>query len=164
MRTGQAFVAGVVGGVTMTVLQWLVRTFMGMTVNIEMIWGTMFLPNSGGAWLLGFVIHLLVSGVIGLIYALAFELVTHRAGAGLGAGFSLVHSVFAGLFMGVLPAMHPRIPEAVPAPGFFMSAMGVVGIVVLLLIHAAYGAVVGALYHPVQYRAHHRHRSYLRVD
>lgn len=51
MRAGQAFVAGVKAGVAMTVLQWLARTFMGMSANIEMIWGTMFLPNSGGAWL-----------------------------------------------------------------------------------------------------------------
>lgn len=94
-------------------------------------------------------IHLIVSGVIGVIYAAAFETITHRAGAALGVAFSLVHSVLAGIIVGILPAVHPRIPEAIPAPGFFMSAMGVMGVIGLFVLHAIYGAIVGAMYQPV---------------
>lgn len=117
---------------------------MGLSVNVEMIWGTMFLPNSGGAWLLGLIIHLMVSGIAGLIYAAAFEFITYRASAALGAAFSLVHSVIAGVSIGMLPAIHPRIPEAVPAPGVFMSAMGLTGVVGLFVLHAIYGAIGGS--------------------
>lgn len=149
MRAGQAFTAGVTGGIVMSILQWMARTFMGMPVNISMIWGTMFLPKGPGAWVLGFIIHLIVSGLIALVYAWAFENITHHAGVWTGVLFSLVHAVIAGLFMGMLPAMHPRIPEAMPAPGWFMSNSGMMGVIGMFVLHMVYGGIVGAMYHPV---------------
>lgn len=152
MRAGQAFGAGVVGGIAMSIAMWLAR-MMGMHVDISMTWGTMFLPAGSAAWILGFVIHLIVSGLFALGYAWAFENITHHAGAWTGVLFSLVHTVIAGIFLGFLPMMHPRIPEAMPAPGWFMSNQGAMGVIGLFVLHAIYGAVVGAMYHPVHLRA-----------
>ncbi len=98
----------------------------------------------------GFVMHLMISGLIALVYAWGFEHVTHRATAGIGVGFSLIHSVIAGLFMGMVPAMHPLIQSGqMPAPGYFMANKGGMYIIALFVMHAVYGAIVGAMYGPV---------------
>lgn len=154
MQAGRAFGAGVAGGVVMTVLIWLARTFMGMPMNLSMMEGTMLVQPPGPvAWTVGFVMHLTISGLIALLYAWAFEHVVHRAGAGIGALFGLVHAVIAGLVMGMVPAMHPLIPTQMPAPGAFLSNIPM-GPVALFVLHAAYGAVVGAIYAPARHALH----------
>lgn len=151
MRTGRAFVAGVIGGATMSVLMWLARV-MGMEINLSMLLGTMIvLPPGPVAWITGFLVHLTISGLIALLYAWGFEHVTHRAGWSVGVGFSVVHAIVAGLVFGVVPAMHPLIQAGkMPAPGMFLANKGPVYIVAFFVLHAVYGAIVGANYGPVE--------------
>ncbi|MGI8547270.1 MAG: hypothetical protein ACR2M1_08040 [Gemmatimonadaceae bacterium] len=153
MKTGKAFWAGVAGGIAMVVLMWMGRTFMGMHMNLSMMLGTMFLPMGAGAWIMGFIMHLIISGLIALIYAWGFENVTHKAGVWVGLGFSIIHAIGAGIFMGMVPAIHPRIPEMMPAPGFFLSSMGMMGVIALFILHFVYGGIVGAMYGPVEHPA-----------
>jgi hypothetical protein len=145
MNYGRACVAGVLGGVAMSI-GLAVGRMMGMPANLELMLGTMMLPPGSGAWIAGFMMHLLISGGIALIYAWAFEHITHRASASIGAAFAIVHAVIGGLFMGMMPLMHPLIPEQMPAPGAFMSNIGTMGIVAEFALHILYGAVVGAVY------------------
>ncbi len=107
---------------------------------------------SAAKWVMGFIMHLIAGGIFVLIYAVGFEYLTHRAGWLVGAGFGLIHSLFAGLFMAMMPAMHPLIPEAMPAPGAFMSNLGMMGVVAEIMLHLIYGAIVGAMYGPVSHR------------
>lgn len=146
MKTGTAFVAGVVGGAVMSALMWMARTMMGMPANLEMMLGTMVMDQGTTAWIIGFVMHLMISGAIALVYAWGFEHVTHRAGWLVGAGFGIAHAVIAGLVMGMMPMMHPRMPDPVMAPGAYMSALGTMGVVAEFMLHMVYGAVVGAMY------------------
>jgi hypothetical protein len=60
----------------------------------------------------------------------------------------VLNGIIGGLFMGVVPMMHPLVPETMPAPGFFMANMGVMGVVAELGLHVIYGAIVGAMYEP----------------
>ena len=150
MNASKAFGAGVVGGIVMVILMWLARTFLGMPMDLSMMEGTLLVrPPGPVAWVVGFLMHLILSGLIALLYAWAFEHVTHRAGAGVGALFGLVHAVLAGLFMGMVPAIHPLIPQVMPAPGAFLSHIPG-GVLALFVLHAIYGAVVGAIYRPVE--------------
>jgi len=146
MKAGKAFVAGMVGGVVMSVLMWMARTMMGMPANLEMMLGTMLADPGTTAWMIGFVMHLMISGAIALIYAWAFEHVTHRAGWLVGAGFGIVHAIIAGMVMGMMPMMHPRMPNPVMPPGAFLSNLGTMGVVAEFMLHMVYGAVVGAMY------------------
>jgi hypothetical protein len=148
MKTGRAFVAGVIGGAVMSALMWMGR-LMGMPANLEMMLGTMATDPGTTAWIIGLVMHLTISGFIGLIYGWAFEHITHRAGWLVGAAFGIVHTIPAGLAMGMMPMMHPRMPTPIMPPGSFMSAMGAMGVLAELMLHLAYGAVVGAVYGPV---------------
>lgn len=157
MNAGKAFTAGVVGGAVMSLIMALVRvTLVQQGMNLEMLLGTMLgLAPTAATWVVGLVMHLVISGLIALIYAWAFERVTHRAGWMLGAGFGLIHAVIGGLFMGIIPAMHAMVPGELPAPGFFMANQGAMGVFALFVLHVIYGAVVGAIYAPVE----HPHRE-----
>lgn len=153
MKAGKAFGAGVVGGIAMVILMWMARTFMGMQMNLSMMEGTLFLPAGSAAWIMGFIMHLIMSGLIGLVYAWGFENLTHKSGAAVGAGFAIIHAIIAGFFFGIIPAIHPRIPEMMPAPGIFLSNMGAVAVVAFFILHLVYGSTVGALYGPVEHPA-----------
>ncbi len=151
MHTGRAFRAGVAGGAVMTGVTWMARTILGMPMNLEMMEGTMLVQPPGGvAWAVGLAMHLVISGLIGLVYAWGFERVTHRAGWLVGAGFGVVHAVIAGIMMGMVPAIHPLIPGQMPAPGAFLSSVPM-GPVALFMLHVIYGAVVGAIYRPAEH-------------
>lgn len=151
MKVGKAIGAGLVGGVAMTVLGWLVRR-LGLEMNAEMMLGTMMssMPTLT-TWLIGFAIHLMISALIALAYAWGFEHVTHRAGVTVGLGFSIIHIIIAGMVMAMIPAMHPMIPEQMPAPGAFMANMGAMFAFLFVMEHLIYGGIVGALYGPVTY-------------
>ncbi|WP_157070181.1 hypothetical protein [Sandaracinus amylolyticus] len=145
MNIRRAFLAGVLGGVVMAVLGKVVP------VQLETILGTFFLPRGVGAWVLGLVLHLLISGAIALLYGLGFERITHRATAGIGVVFSILHVVIGGLAFGALPAIHPLIPEQIRAPGAFMSSIGFGGVLLFVIEHIVYGAIVGQLYGRVRH-------------
>ncbi len=147
MNAGRAFVAGMVGGAAMSALMWMARA-MGMPANLEMMLGTMVADPGTTAWIIGLAMHLMLSGAIALIYAWAFEHVTHRAGWLVGAGFGIVHAIIAGIVMGMIPMIHPRMPSPVMPPGAFMSNLGAMGVVAVFMLHLVYGAVVGAMYGP----------------
>ncbi|MCA1634202.1 MAG: hypothetical protein LC802_11035 [Acidobacteria bacterium] len=150
MNFGKAFLAGVVGGTVMTIIMALVRATMMPQANPEMMLGTMTGSMPGmGTWVMGLVIHLILSGVIALIYAVGFEYVTHRAGVLTGLGFAIIHLIIGGVVMGMMPMMHPMIPEQMMPPGAFMSGMGMMGTGLFVLEHLIYGAIVGAMYTPV---------------
>jgi hypothetical protein len=153
MKSGTALVAGLVGGVAMTVLAWLVRR-LGLDMNAETMLGSMVSSSPGLAtWRIGFVMHLVISALIALAYAWGFERVTHRAGAVVGLGFAVIHVIIAGLVMAMIPAIHPMIPEQMPAPGAFMANMGGTFVALFVLEHLLYGAIVGAMYGPVEHPA-----------
>ncbi len=153
MRIGQAVVAGMVGSVVMSLIMAVARA-MGMQANLEMMLGTMLGMAPGtGTWWIGFVMHLMAGAVFAIIYGEIFEHVTHKSGWGLGLGFGFVHAVVSGLALAGIPAIHPLIPEAMPAPGAFMSNLGVMGVVAFVMLHLIYGAIVGAMYHPIHHKA-----------
>ena len=149
MNAGRAFVAGVVGGAVMSMGLAMARA-MGMPATLEMMLGTMpGLQPGTGAFVLGLMMHLTISGLIALVYAWGFETLTHRSSAAIGAGFGVVHGIIGGVFMGMVPMMHPLIPEMMPAPGPFMVNLGMMGVMAEMVLHMVYGAIVGAMYEPV---------------
>jgi hypothetical protein len=153
MKAGRAIAAGLVGGVAMTVLAWLVRQT-GLQMNAEMMLGSILSSSPRlTTWLIGFVMHLVISALIALIYAWGFERVTHRAGAVVGLGFGVIHVVIAGVVMAMIPAIHPMIPESMPAPGAFMANMGGTFVALFVIEHLLYGAIVGGMYGPVEHPA-----------
>ncbi len=150
MNYGRAFLAGVVGGAVMSVLMALGR-MMGMQINLEMMLGSMVTASmSTGVWILGLVMHLIISGLIALAYAAGFEYVTHRADWMIGVAFAIIHILIAGVVVGMAASMHPLIPQQIPAPGMFMANMGTMGVIAFIMLHLIYGGIVGAMYQSAQ--------------
>ena len=101
----------------------------------------------------GYALHF----VFGLLFALAYYaifVVINRSGFLLGAGFGLVHALFAGtaLVNILLPAVHPRMGSGFDAagsapllepPGFLLLNYGRQTALVTVVAHVAYGAIVG---------------------
>lgn len=150
MNYGRAFLAGMVGGAVMSLIMAIGRA-MGMQVNLEMMEGTMLgLQPGETTWIIGFVMHLVISGLLGLLYAVGFEYMAGHSGWKIGIAFSIIHIIVAGILMGMVPMVHPMVPERLPAPGFFMSKMGLGAMIAFVMLHVIFGAIVGALYTPVR--------------
>lgn len=139
----------------MTIVMALGRAMLGMKANMEALMGTMVYQKPGGtAWVVGFVMHMMLSILIALIYMVGFEKVTHKANALIGAAFAIPHAIIGGLVIGLLGAVHPLIPAMMPNPGPYMINMGAIYVVAMFAVHMMYGATVGAVYAPAESALH----------
>ncbi len=97
--------------------------------------------------LVGWAGHVTLAVAIVLLYATFFSAVArnnHLAAWGLFAG--AVHGLLGGVVVGPWPALHPPMPEPVPAPGVFYRHYGRRDVVTFLLGHLAFGVLSGVLY------------------
>jgi hypothetical protein len=153
MRAGLAFFAGVIGGAVMAGLLMIARSLGFSEMNMPLALGTMVTQTtSRGTLLLGFVMHLVISGLIALVYAAGFEAI-RRSNWWLGVIGGMIHVAIGGLFLWALPAFHPAIPDVLPAPGPFGINFGATSVAGFIVLHLIYGAIVGGIYRPVHVRA-----------
>jgi hypothetical protein len=147
MKYMRSIGAGIAGALAMSLAMFVMRR-LGIDVSLERLLGSM-LPSNDliSPWVGGFILHLMVGAVAGLVYAFVFEVAVQRSGPVIGAGMGLAHGMLAGLFMSAIPAMNPLDPTATSAPGPFLSHM-TLGPLVFLLLHCLFGAVVGTVYGP----------------
>lgn len=143
-----AVVAGILAGVVMMLARLLLRGGgLPLRMDVTRIWGTMFGTHGTAGRVVGLVVHLMVSGGVGILYAFGIEL----AGAteylwawGLLGG--LMHWLVAGTMMTILPVAHPEIPEEREAPGPFVKNFGSQDVIGFLIGHLAYGLTVAVTY------------------
>jgi hypothetical protein len=101
-------------------------------------------PHSRLGEVLGFSAQLVNGALFADAYRSAFHVLGIAPSARTGAAVGVVHGVAAGVVLAAVPPLHPRVPEAVPAPGAFMRHRGGGSAVMLVALHALYGALVGA--------------------
>ncbi len=143
-----ALVAGMLGGALMTVMRMLLRmTAVPLRLNVPRLWSTMVRVHGTAGRAVGLAIHIAGSGLLALFFAGAFALadVSNQLWLWGLLGGSILW-VIAGLFMGIIPMMHPEIPARQPAPGFFVMNCGVPDVVTFFVGHLIYGVVVGIVY------------------
>ncbi len=159
MKTNKAILGGIIGAAAMSVLMAAARA-MGMKVMLEQMLGTMTgMMPSATTFAIGFGIHLMMGAVFGALYGWVFEHATHRGHWSAGALVALPHVVIVGLMMGAMPLIHPLMPAPMPPPGVFMSQLGGMGVMAMLMLHVIFGAIVGAVYGEV----HERGRAGMRT-
>jgi hypothetical protein len=148
-----AVVGGLAGTVVLTTIL-RAASELGLTrMDIPFLLGTALTEDRVRAKAIGYALHF----VFGLLFALAYYaifVVIDRSGFLLGAGFGLVHALFAGtaLVNILLPAVHPRMGSGFAAagsspvlepPGFLLLNYGRHTALATVLAHLAYGAIVG---------------------
>jgi hypothetical protein len=123
-------------------------------MDIPFLLGTMFSENRRVAAVLGYAAHTVNGLVFALLYAAVFAatgLTTWWFGLLLG----IVHASFSGgaLVNAILPAVHPRMgtlwtdasqTPLLEPPGFLLVNYGRSTVAVHLVLHLAFGAIVGA--------------------
>ena len=153
MKTLRAVLAGILGALAMSLAMFLLRSW-GINVSLEALLGSMFQTSRAfDPWLAGFLMHLLVGAVAGLVYAVIFEMAIQRSGAIVGAGLGLCHGLLAGLMMSGIPAMNPLAWGTQSAPGPFLQNLHL-GPIVFVLLHCLFGAVTGVVYGPPLQKPH----------
>lgn len=149
-----AVAGGAVGTLVLTAGMRLSQEVGITRMDLPLLLGTAFSANRSRASVVGFLIH----SANGLLFALAYYGVFRavgEAGWALGLGLGAVHALFAGgaLVNVLLPAVHPRMgtpwtdAEETPLlepPGFLLRNYGRHTVVATLVLHLAYGAIVGA--------------------
>ena len=151
----RAFYSGVIGGLITSLMMFFGRSAGITEFNVELLLGSMLThslsPLSGA---IGFIMYLLIAGLIACLYAIGFVYVTQRATWGIGVLFSLVHLGMTGLVMDTLGDLHPLlIRPPLPlleghllAPGLFAANFGVMTVVGFVALHFVYGGIVGAMF------------------
>jgi hypothetical protein len=122
-------------------------------MDIPFLLGTVFTDDRARAKAVGYALHF----GFGLLFAIGYWGIFRAIGQSgwwQGAALGLVHGLFAGtaLVNVLLPVVHPRMASPLTAadrtplleaPGFLMLNYGRRTPVALLVIHVAYGAIVG---------------------
>jgi hypothetical protein len=149
-----AVAGGLVGTVVLTTMLRAASELRLTRMDIPFLLGTAITEDRVRAKAAGYALHF----VFGLLFALAYYVifvVIDESGVLLGALFGLVHALFASsaLVNVLLPVVHPRMGTDFTAagsspflepPGFLLLNYGTRTPLVMLAVHVAYGALVGA--------------------
>jgi hypothetical protein len=122
---------------------------MGMPMDMPRMLGLMFVgPGSGAVTLIGLAAHVMMGVIFAIMYVLLFNGFGIAPSWQWGALFGAVHGVLAGLFFGMMPAIHPRMGngEELPGPGLFGHNLGGAVPMAIIVLHVVFGAVVGGVY------------------
>src|SRR5947209_3993364 len=157
MNLPSILIWGFAATIVLTAMTIAAQSFGLTRIDLPFIIGPMVTANRDRARVIGTALHVVNGWLFALVYALFFEQI-HRATWWLGAlagcvqGLSVVVAV-----LPVLPGLHPRMvsdfrgpapTRLLEPPGFLAANYGRITPLVLLAVHAVYGAIVGAFYNP----------------
>jgi hypothetical protein len=148
-----ALAGGLVGTIVLTSGLRIAQELGWTRMDIPLLLGTVFTDDRSRASLIGYALHF----VNGLLFALGYYAIFRAvddAGWIFGALLGVVHASFAGgaLVTILLPVVHPRMgtpwsdSEETPIlepPGFMLVNYGQRTAFWTLVVHVAYGAIVG---------------------
>jgi hypothetical protein len=153
MTVWGAIAGGFAGTLVMTTLL-RAASELGLTrIDIPFLLGTAVSADRTRAKVVGFALHFAAGLLFAMLYYACFVAIDRR-GWWIGAGFGIVHALFAGttLVNILLPVVHPRMGTSTTAadstpllepPGFMLLNYGRGTPIVNLVAHMAYGALVG---------------------
>ncbi len=158
MKMGSWLLGGFIATLVLDVL-FSAAQALGLTrLSLPYVLGTMVTKSRDRAKLYGFGLHLIFGWAAALIYVAAFHQLG-RAGWWRGALGGLLHAaVVLFVLLPALPGLHPRMaserhgPEAekqLEPPGKIGLHYGLSTPAAIVLGHAIYGAILGAIYRTI---------------
>ncbi len=149
-NAGAAVGAGAVGTAVMTAIMYMGLGMMPkqMPMNIMYMMGTMMSRSTMPIYVMGAMMHFGIGIMFGLAHTALYSAFDLESGlVGWGVLFGLVHWMIAGIGMGMMGSMHPRMRTGeVFAPGLFVRNFPPMTVMGFMMLHMIYGLVVGALY------------------
>jgi hypothetical protein len=152
-EAGTAIGAGLVGAVAMLAVIYAGRAMAMTTMDLLRMLGTMVAPRAskGSVYGIGLMMHLMMGAMFGVVHAGLLHGVdptSDGAVAGYGALFGLGHGAVVVAMMPIMLAMaHPLVRSGeLPAPGVAMTGFGKMTPMGILMAHAVFGLVTGAIY------------------
>jgi hypothetical protein len=153
MTVWGAIAGGVIGTVVLTTGLRGAQELGITRMDLPLLLGTVFSQDRRRATVVGYALHFVNGVLFALVYYAVFA-ATGRAGWVFGLILGGVHGLFAGsgLVNVLLPAIHPRMgtpwsdardTPLLEPPGFLLANYGERTVVVNLVLHLAYGAIVG---------------------
>ena len=148
-----ALVGGLAGTIVLTTVLRAAGE-LGLTrMDIPFLLGTAVTEDRVRAKAIGYVLHFVFGLVFALVYYALFRVID-ESGFLLGGIFGLVHALFAAsaLVNVLLPVVHPRMGTGFTAagsapllepPGFLLLNYGRRTLLVTVVAHVAFGAIVG---------------------
>jgi hypothetical protein len=141
----RGFLAGAAAGVVSSGVMRTLARLLSVDVDREAMLGTFLGGRPDRAHLLlGFGIHLLISGAFGVGYDAGFARL-RSSDVKTGVLLSPAHFLVSGTFFAALDRLHPLVPGTFRDPGPFFTRFGVRGVALLLATKIAFGASVAAL-------------------
>ncbi|MGE5296578.1 MAG: hypothetical protein ACM3VT_17295 [Solirubrobacterales bacterium] len=149
MRVGLAFIAGMIGWAAMVGLTVLIQLTGATQFDWSMLVGSVITGQIGsGAWILGFVAGLIISGLIALIYGAVFEGM-QRSNWRLGVVGGIIHAAIGGVFFAAMSSFDRAMPNLILPPGPYAINYGALTAVAVVVLPLIYGAIVGGMYRPI---------------
>lgn len=153
MSVWAATIGGLAGTLLLTTVLRAASELRLTRIDLPFLLGTVVTSDRQRAKLVGYLLHFVAGLMFSLAYFAGF-VALGRSGWLLGAGFGVLHGLFAmtALVNILLPVIHPRMGDPLSsvdsvalleAPGFLMLNYGRATPIVNLIAHAAYGAIVG---------------------
>ena len=167
MDIGAAILGGLVGGGVMIALLYMGMMMMPqqMKMNLLLLLGTMLVPVGAAAYMVGLMMHAMLSIGFGAVHGLildAADVTSGGDGALLGIAIGLAHAVIVGMALGMMPMLHPRLRGSTPSipmlpkadagedvldpPGFFGFNYPMPTVAGFFMLHALFGVIAGLIY------------------
>ena len=154
MSAWGALAGGLVGTLLLTTGLRVASELRLTRMDLPFLLGTAFSRNRVRAKAIGYGLHFLAGQMFAFIYYGIFVAID-ESGVLLGALLGLLHAIFAGtaLVNILLPLVHPRMggphtaadsSPLLEPPGFLMRNYGPSTLIVSVIVHVLYGAIVGA--------------------
>jgi hypothetical protein len=148
-----ALAGGLVGTLVVSIGYALGQALGWSRMDLPLLLGTAVAEDRNNARAVGWGLHFAFGLLFSLVYAAVFAAVGH-AGWLFGLALGAVHAGFAGgaLVNLILPAVHPRMGRPwsdardtplLEPPGFILANYGTATVVLTIVLHLAYGAIVG---------------------
>ena len=143
-----ALIAGLTAGIAMSTVRATIRAAgVPLRLDVVRVWGAV-LGRSGstGLWA-GLVAHLAVSAAVGLVYALAFDLLAAAESLWLwGVIGGVIHYLVGGAALGLIRGIQPGVPARRTPPGPYARRLGMPDAAAFLAAHLAFGLVFALAY------------------
>ena len=96
--------------------------------------------------------HLLAASAIGLLYAAGFEYMTGKPDWLMEQTFTAAHQLTIGVFVALVPGVHPVAASLLPIPGTLVTGLGTIGLLLFVTLQLLFDALRGDIDTPA--RAH----------